>query len=290
MRTAKRSEIKDGLVGILKDKSDLTILQTQGWYRIPVASAPRHWPPRWLAFYQPQNFGADAYRIRYYGQVKAIRRVKRQQIFPNEIPSALSEKEYFILELDRLEELATPIPSFRPRRLVFIPTTWKKFETAEQINDLFDDSPLEDLLWSELKRIPLSAERQWAVMLNQSIRYLDFALFCNHGAINVETDGDRWHLDRKRAPLDNARDNALQIEGWTVLRYSTGQIRERMQSECIPGIEASINQLGGLASDGLVPRIFYNSGASSAQQLNLLDRDGRHYFAEAFARDGEESD
>jgi very-short-patch-repair endonuclease len=282
MKTAHIESIKDGLVAILKDKSDLAILQEQGWYRIPVASAPKRWPPRWLAFYQPRNFGGDAYRIRYFGQVNDIRRAKRREIFPNEIASAKSEREYFILNLAKLEEREVPIPSYRPRRLVFIPTTWAKFEQAEQINDLFDDSPLEDKMWLEMKRLALEAERQWAVSLPQAAYYfLDFALFCKNGRIDVETDGDSWHLGRERAPLDNARDNALQIDGWTVLRYNTHQIRENFQAECLRGIEAGINKLGGLSSDGLVPRVFYTRGSGSVQQLNLFDGGDGGYSAEA---------
>jgi very-short-patch-repair endonuclease len=288
MKTAGQEGIKDGLVAILKDKSDLTILQEQGWYRIPVTSAPKRWPPRWLAFYQPKNFGEDAYRIRYYGQVKDIRRARRNEIFPNELASAKSEREYFILNLAKLEEREDPIPSYRPRRLVFIPTTWAKFEQADQINDLFDDSPLEDQMWSEMKRISLEAERKWAVSLHQAAYFLDFALFCKNGRIDVETDGDTWHLNRERAPLDNARDNALQIDGWTVLRYNTRQIRESFQTECVRGIEASINKMGGLSSDGIVPRVFYTKGSSSVQQLNLFDGGDKGYDVESCAESEDE--
>lgn len=282
MKAPSVKSTKDGLIAILKDKSDLTILQQQGWYRIPVSSAPKRWPPRWLAFYQPKNFGEDAYRIRFYGQVKGIHRARRHEIFPNEIASVKADREYYILKLARLEEREVPIPSYRPRRLVFIPTTWTKFQQAEQINDLFDDSPLEDKLWIELKRLAIEAERQWAVGLSQLVYHLDFALFCKNGHVNVETDGDTWHLGRERAPLDNARDNALQIAGWTVLRYNTRQIRENFQTECLRGIEASINNLGGLSSDGLVPRVFYTKGSSSVQQLNLFDRGDNDYYVEPF--------
>ena len=65
------------LIAILKDKSDFAILKEQGWYRIPINNRPRRWPPRWLAFYQPQAFDDDAYRIRYYGEVNRIRKYKR---------------------------------------------------------------------------------------------------------------------------------------------------------------------------------------------------------------------
>jgi very-short-patch-repair endonuclease len=283
MKKARQESKKDGLVAILKNKSDLTILQEQGWYRIPVVSAPRRWPPRWLAFYQPKVFGTDAYRIRYFGQVNDIHRAKRSEIFPNEIASIYSDREYYILNLTKLEEREKPILSIHPRRLLFVPTTWAKFELAEQINDLFDDSPLEDQLWLELKQLSIEAERQWAVNLNDALYYLDFALFCKSGRIDVETDGDTWHLGRERVPLDNARDNALQIAGWTVLRFNTRQIRENLQTECLRGIEASINNLGGLSSDGLVPRIFYGKGDSSVQQLNMFDGGIQDYFLESFS-------
>jgi very-short-patch-repair endonuclease len=273
MKKTNKKIKKDGLIAILKEKSDLSILQDQGWYRIPVESAPKRWPPRWLAFYQPNNFGKDAYRIRYYGQIKEINIVKRYEIFPNEISSERSEREYYILTLEKLEELAKPIPSYRPRRLAFIPTTWEKFIKANQINDLFDDSPLEEKMWLELKGLSIEAERQWGVSLQQRVYFLDFALFCKKGKIDVETDGDSWHIDREKAPLDNARDNALQIEGWTVLRYSTHQIKENLQTECIRGIETSINKLGGLSSDGLIPRIFYTKGKSSIQQFSLFQEE-----------------
>src|SRR5690606_15648558 len=118
--------------------------------------------------------------------------------------------------------------------------------------------------------------------LNRAIYHLDLALFCKNGKVNVETDGDTWHLSRECAPQDNARDNALQTAGWTVLRYNTRQIRENFQSECLRGIEASINKLGGLSSDGLVPRIFYVKGSSSVQQLNLFDGGDEGYCVEPF--------
>ena len=132
------------------------------------------------------------------------------------------------------------------------------------------------------KRLALEAERQWGVSLSNGFNFLDFALFCKNGRVDVETDGDTWHLGRERAPLDNARDNALQIAGWTVLRFNTRQIRENFQTECLRAMEAGINQLGGLATNGLVPRYFYTKGDSSVQQLNLLfDGSAAEYVPES---------
>ncbi|MEW5871102.1 MAG: hypothetical protein AB1894_17640 [Chloroflexota bacterium] len=60
------------LLALLRERSDFAILQEQGWYRIPVASAPRRWPPKWLAFYLPKAFKDEAYSVRYFGEVEAI--------------------------------------------------------------------------------------------------------------------------------------------------------------------------------------------------------------------------
>lgn len=43
---------------------------------------------------------------------------------------------------------------------MFIPTTWEKFVNAVEINDLYDESSLEDQLWAQFKRLEISAERQ----------------------------------------------------------------------------------------------------------------------------------
>lgn len=154
-----KKELGEVLIAILKDKSDFAILQDQGWYRIPVKNKPRRWPPKWLAFYQPKAFGEDAYRVRYYGEVQDIQIASRCELFPDEIPNPKSEQEYFQVTLKDLSERYFPIISTRPRRLVFIPTTWRKFSSAEYLNDLFDDSPLENDLWEQLSFLDIDAER-----------------------------------------------------------------------------------------------------------------------------------
>lgn len=269
MTASGKTKKKEGLVALLPDLHDFAILQNEGWYRIPKDKAPRRWPPKWMAFYQPKAFGDDAYRIRYYGEVGEIQIVPRSELFPNEFPSAKSDLDYYRIQLKSLEERPEPIISLRPRRLVFIPTSWEKFTLAEQINDLFDDSPIEDLLWAAFKRVMINAERQWSVRSKQRFYQLDFALFCSQGTIDVETDGDQWHAQRERIPLDNQRDNDLQSDGWHVLRFNGKQIQEQAGSYCLGNIEEMVNRLGGLTDEGMVPRKFYPQ--SNAQQLSLFE-------------------
>lgn len=280
MRQIRHEQNKNGLIAILKEVADLAILKNEGWYRIPVKSAPSRWPPKWLAFYQPKPFEDEAYQIKYYGTVKEILKVKRYELFPNELPSNKSEQEYFKIFLDELEERSSPILSARPRRLVFIPTTREKFDNAVIINDLFDESPLEDKLWLELQNRKIDAERQWRVLVSNVNYYLDFAIFCRQGQIDIETDGDTYHMNRSQVLRDNARDNALQLDDWMVLRFNSKQIKDHFDNECLGNIQNGINRLGGLTTDNIVPRVFYNNGGQHSQQMTLFDKTLQGYRLE----------
>jgi very-short-patch-repair endonuclease len=270
-QTSPTAEASDaGLVAILNNRGALAILREQGWYRIPVEHVPKRWPPTWLAFYQTKIFGDEAYAIQYWGRVKAINRVKRIDLFPNEIASARAAREYYRVQLHSLEQLPKPIPSRRWRRIVFISTTLSKLSVAAEINDLFDDSPLEDALWKALKAKGIDAERQWLAEFGDANYALDFAIFCNKGNIDVETDGDTWHAERSRIGLDNQRNNNVATEGWAVLRFNGHQIREGLNKYCIPTITRTIQELDGLKTDGFVPRKFHKLPHGTIQQLSLF--------------------
>jgi very-short-patch-repair endonuclease len=275
MTRRRRSEPARGevLVAIMNNKTDFRILQEQGWYRIPVASAPKRWPPKWLAIYQTKVFRKEAYAVRYYGRVRAIQVVRRRELFPNEFPNPKSDRRYYQLHLDSLERLGNPIFSRRWRRIVFIPTTWQKFIQAAEINDLYDESPLEDRLWAELRRLEIRAERQWHLKVERSHYFLDFAVFCQKGKIDIETDGDTYHIQRERVQQDNRRHNHLQSAGWRVLRFNGKQIRQAMAEYCMPEITEMITTLGGLSDEGLVPRVFYQTSEGVEQQLSLFEAD-----------------
>ena len=192
------------LVAIVNNVRDFAIAQEEHWYRIPVSSASRwlkdRWPPQWLAFYHTKVFGSEAHSVSYYARVIEIRRRYRWQLFPNEIPGDKSNRQYYQLILSPLERLAEPIVSRRWRRIVFIPTTWRKFINAAEINDLYDESPLEDRLWEEFKRHAISAERQEFITIKKQSYALDFAIYCAKGNMDVETDGDTWHANPEGSP------------------------------------------------------------------------------------------
>ena len=275
MRSKKKpNDLNRGevLVAVMNNKADFAILQEQLWYRIPVASAPKRWPPKYLALYQTKIFENEGYAVNYYGAVRDVQVVERKELFPNEIESAKAERKYYRVRLESLEKLATPIQSKRPRRLVFIPTTWQKLIRANGINDLFDESPLEDALWAGLKTLSIPAERQWDELIGEKRYFLDFAIFCEKGKIDVETDGDLWHSQKERIPLDNTRNNALASKGWEVLRYNTKQIREESAKYCVSEIAKTITRLNGLQDENVISRVFYKTREGDInQQLTLFE-------------------
>jgi len=74
--------------------SDFEILKSQGWYRISVDTAPKRWPPQWIAFYQTKVFGDEAHAVRYYGRVAEINRAPRHVLFPDEPENPKSGRFY----------------------------------------------------------------------------------------------------------------------------------------------------------------------------------------------------
>ncbi len=277
-RTEAQASVRgEVLVAILNHPDDLVIARDQHWYRIPVQSVEkwlqRRWPPQRLAFYQTKVFGPEAFAVHYHARVLEIRQVCRRQLFPHAPRDPKAAQRYYQLFLGPFQRLPRPIPSRKQRRIVFIPTTWRKFTQAEEIDDLYDESPLEDRLWAELKRIHLGAERQEFVTVNGRDYALDFAFHCAAGKLDVETDGDTWHADPRRIPEDNRRDNDLETGGWKLLRFNTWQLNEQMTDYCLPTIVENLRRLGGVADGRLVPRDIHADPAAPSQ-LSLFDDQG----------------
>lgn len=247
------------LVAVMNNRLDFAIAREQRWYRIPLSSMQKwlkgHWPPRWLAFYQTKVFGDEAYSIRYYSQVIDIRQAFRYELFPEQPGGDKAQRRYYQLLLGPLQRRPTPITSRRWRRIIFIPTTWQRFAGAAEINDLYHESPLEERLWEQLKRLHIPAERQEFITVKGSNYALDFAVYCAKGKINIETDGDRYHVGPDHAPRDNLRNNALGTAGWTVLRFNTRQINEQLVEYCLPTIVGNINALGGVDERQAIGRL-----------------------------------
>jgi len=246
--TRKKTETKELLVALLPKKTALKRLKNEGWYHIPVENAPKRWAPELIAFFQGKVFGdEEAYKVRYYGEIEQIDIVPRKELFRTAKRNQFkAERLYYRIQLKELKMRYRPIISYRPRRIVFLPTTLEKFENAEQINDLFDGSPLEDLLWKGLKAISVLAERQWKIVVQKKNYFLDFAIFCKNGKLAVETDGYTYHYDdRNQIDYDTWRRNEIELDDWRFLHYTSKQVKDNWLPY-LGQIEQKISQLGGL--------------------------------------------
>jgi hypothetical protein len=128
------------LIAIMNNLRDMEIAHQHHWYRIPADQAAKLFeieqPPQWLAFYQTKVFGAEAFAIYRYAQVKQVTQVPRSSLFPDELAHADRHKLYYKLELSDLQRLPRPIPSLRLRRITFISTTLGRLQTAADVSEL----------------------------------------------------------------------------------------------------------------------------------------------------------
>lgn len=264
----------DTLVAAFKYKEDFLYARDEGWYRIPVNSPMTSMIEsgriQYISFYFKKIFDHWKYSIRHFARVNNIVKIKRRDLFPNETLNSKSESLYYKINFGSLESLPQPIFSYRKRRLLFIPTTLYKLRHATEINDIFADSPLEDLLWAELKRNNLPAERQFYLQTNTENWICDFAIFCKTGNINVECDGDEYHMKPEQVIYDKHRSNQISaVANWSPLRFTTKHLLNKMP-QTIQTIKRKIDKLDGVQIVSET-EITYRYVSKQDGQLNLFD-------------------
>jgi very-short-patch-repair endonuclease len=242
--------INNVLIVLVKDKKDWLIAQQENWYRIPLESRIpnnlRDEEVEWIAFYFPKIFGEEKYSIRYFARVDKVSVVAREKLFPDESINSKSDKRYRKISFGALQKLPNPIISQRGRMLLFIPTTFEKLINADELNDVFNDSPLEEKLWKRLKAEQLPAERQFYIKTNENSFICDFAMFCKNGVINVECDGEQHQSDREMVIYDKSRNNQIEaVANYSVLRFTTIHIESQMENT-IHLIKQKVDKLGGI--------------------------------------------
>jgi len=235
------------LVGIVPRKKLWDIIKNERWYHIPVKSAPKNINEiKYLAFYFPSVFGRDLrFRVIYYSTIENIEIKKRIQLFPDETEHPRRNSEYYQIYLDEIKELPRQIPSMRWRRIVHIPTTLKRLFLAEEINDLYWTSQLEEKMYRALKQHNIFPERQYVVRINKQCYFLDFCIFCKKANIDLECDGERYHNMPEALTRDRMRNNQLTSFGWSVLRFSGREVRSHLR-DCLEILERTIYNLNGL--------------------------------------------
>jgi len=218
------------LIAVMSRTRDMERARDDHWYRIPERSAPKFFPPEYVAFYLTKAFATDAFSIRWYAQVRGHELVTRRDLLPDEADHPRADQRYYKLQLGKLVELPHPIPSRSLRRITFVLTNGKRLNEAWEINDLFLGPREHDLLWRALKEARLQAERNYILREANAVYRVDFAIECREGKLGVICGEPPAMLPR------TIRER--------LLCFTLAQIDGSPQ-KCVEAIMAAAVQLGG---------------------------------------------
>jgi hypothetical protein len=179
------------LVAIMNNRRDWALVQSEGWYRVPVKHAPPGTPDfDWLAFYFTKAFKEDKWAIHYYVRIEGHELVARRDLIPSEPDHPRAGQWYYKLQLGPLEHKIPPIVSHRWRRVTFIVTSGDRFMQAVEINDLFEQESPVGQLYVRLKELGITVEREWWIDEEGIAYVVDLALPTADGWLSV-TFSDR---------------------------------------------------------------------------------------------------
>jgi hypothetical protein len=172
------------LVAVMNNPRDFVIARDDGWYRIPV----KHAPPSILeaavlALYFTRAFEDEKWSIRWYAPILGHELVLRRHILPHQPEHPRAEEAYYKLQIGPLEQLPEPIVSLRWRRITFIETSWDRFITAEEINDLYISGA--DGFYVTLKECGFWPEREAEIHEGNVTYTVDLAIRCRDGVVPI---------------------------------------------------------------------------------------------------------
>ena len=238
------------LVAVVPTARDWERIRQEGWYRIPLARAPRRLGAEYLAFYHTKDGGDLRWTISHYAAVRGFRLARRRELVPEEPDHPRADDLYYRVDLGPLDPLPHPIPSRKLRRVTFIATTLRRLMSAREINDLWEREAARDRLWRALQAHEVPAERDYVVEDGASRRIVDLAVRCLRGTVAVDCEGSvEEPTVREEGPAWG--------RGWLFLHLGVDAISTALE-ECVERVLASIAACGGLASlenlDGQFPR------------------------------------
>jgi hypothetical protein len=214
------------LVAVMNSPRDLAFAREQHWYRIPQQTAPKFFPPDFVAFYCTKSFGAQAFSVHWYAQVRGHELLTRRDLLPDEAQHPHAQEPYYKLQLGPLLELPHPIPSKRWRRLTFVLTTGERLFSAWEINDLIPHE--HDVMWRALKDAGIAAERGYVIREARARYNVDLAVPCAQGEVGI--------VIRERKPR-TSRQN--------VLVFTPQQVNQQT-AHCVAVVKQAIVTYGGL--------------------------------------------
>jgi hypothetical protein len=147
------------LIAICRSPRDLEIARLLGWYRIPLASAPKTLRVEWLGLFLTAAFGDDRWSVRVVAPVRGYELRRRGELFHDEPDHPRADEPYYRVDLGPLQSLPRPIPARRWRRLTFLYTTGERLVTADDVSDLnVPVTEADDRLWRLLRERTLAED------------------------------------------------------------------------------------------------------------------------------------
>lgn len=147
------------LVAVVNHPRDLEIARLLGWYRIPLARAPKVVAVDYLAFYQTAAFGTEKWRIQTIAPVLGHELATRAELLRDEADHPRAQAIYYKLQLGPLQNLPRPILTKNWRRITFLYTTGEYLLNAETVNDLVIGAEERQSLWQALRERASQAQR-----------------------------------------------------------------------------------------------------------------------------------
>jgi len=211
------------LVGVMPNPRDFEIARAEHWYRVPQKNAPKGIHAEYVAFYFTKAFGEDLrWAIHFYARRTGHELVFRRDLIPGEPDHERANQLYYKLQLGPIRQRKPPIVSLRWRRVVFIHTTWDRFASASEINDLFStDDQFVDRLYHTLREQGVYTQLQVPLRESGADYLVDLVIPCQEGDVLVTAGdarpGDALALVRHLATdLENIR-SAMRQRGGPLL-------------------------------------------------------------------------
>jgi hypothetical protein len=174
------------LVAYVPEPADFTLIQREGWYRIPQRHMPKGLYAEYFAFYFGRKFGKEKWAIHYYARQNGYELLTRRDLLPDQPDHPRAGDYYYKVQLGPLQKLPRPILSLRWRRITFIHTTWDRFMDAQEINDLYvEGGDYVDRLYATLKERGVQSERNYHVKEGGAGYQIPLAIFCRDGRIDI---------------------------------------------------------------------------------------------------------
>lgn len=124
------------LIGVINRRKDFYLLESAGFYRIPVARAPREIEVPYLAFFLSRQFGNLNGTIAYYARCGGHELVRRRDLLPREATHPRANDLYFRMAVQSLTPLHPPIYNPNKRPFAFMFTTLRQLQRARTLADL----------------------------------------------------------------------------------------------------------------------------------------------------------